>query len=129
METLPPELQIQVCSYLPRADQLTITRTCTSLAAAAKPLLFETLSFHGDDHTSETHMHLRGPCLVELASLESAVDKVRALGITKYVKTFQYSPKIYVEGMLALFIIIKYPLTRVCRVLVRLSRLGRRPAE
>lgn len=128
MEALPPELQIQVCSYLPRADLLTINRTCTSLAAAAKPLLFETLIFHGDDHTNETQVPLRNPRSVELASLESAVDRVRGLGITKYVKTFQYSPKIYVEGMLALFMIIRIPLTRDCRVLVGVSRLGRRPA-
>ncbi|KAJ4983620.1 hypothetical protein SVAN01_10883 [Stagonosporopsis vannaccii] len=105
MERLPAELKTQVCSYLPRVDLLAVTRTCSSLAAAAKPLLFEILTFHGDDQTSDLHMLHRHcdwdgssqlPCYpVELAFLDDAVDKVIELGITKYAKIFQYSPKLY----------------------------------
>lgn len=108
METLPAELQIHIYSYLPRVDLITLTRTCSSLAAAAKPRLFETLTFHGNDRTDHQHILLRHPCdpyeslpcyPVELASLETAIDKVMELGITKYAKTFQYSPRLYIDGM------------------------------
>ncbi|KAH6633776.1 hypothetical protein C7974DRAFT_471837, partial [Boeremia exigua] len=107
MERLPAELQTEVCSYLSRVDLLALSRTCVSLAASAKPFLFETLTFHGDDQVSDQHALLRIPVdstytnftrPVELASLETTIDKAMRLGISKYAKTLQYSPKVYVAN-------------------------------
>jgi hypothetical protein len=72
-----------------------------------KPFLFETLTFHGDAQITRHHLQLRPPCdrthpgpfkSVEVASLKSAIDEVLALDISRYATTFQYSPKLYLDG-------------------------------
>lgn len=107
MESLPSELRIEICSHLPHNDLLSLSRTCGSLAAAAKPFLFEKLTFHGDEEVSQQHRLLRHPRdrtdvgrfkPVELASLESAIVQVIELNLPRYATTLQYSPKLYVEG-------------------------------
>ena len=107
IESLPGELRVEICSHLPHNDLLSLSRTCSLYATAAKPFLFETLTFHGDEEASEQHVQLRHPRdrnnigpfkPVELASLHASIEEVIGLDIAKYATTFQYSPRVYVEG-------------------------------
>lgn len=110
METLPEQLRIEVVSHLPHVDIISLSQTCRSFAAAAKPFLFETLRFHGDPEGTRQHMLYRYQCdrmcpgrskEVELALLEPAINEVMELGIHRYATTFQYSPKYYVDSTLS----------------------------
>lgn len=133
MQYLPGELRTEICSRLPHNDLLSLSRTCGSLAAAAKPFLFETLTFHSDEQASQQHILLRHPRdqenvghfkPVELASMKASIDEVIDLDILKYVTTFQYSPKLYMDGTLPQEVGAMSSLTLEDRVLVAISRMG-----
>lgn len=108
MDSLPGELRVEICSHLPHRDLLSLSRTCGSYAAAAKPFLFETLTFHGDEEASRHHVLLKHPRdrdrvgpfkPVELASLRATIGEVIKLDIPKYSTALQYSPRVYDEGL------------------------------
>ena len=129
----PGELQTEICSYLQFADLLTLSRTNKSLAAAAKPFLFETLTFHGDAEPAKQYLELppvyrwSNPGTlkpIEVAFLDIAIDEVLELDIVGYTKTFQYSPRVYDDGGESRVHDASEGLTVECRLLAEVSRVG-----
>jgi hypothetical protein len=107
MADLPKEVYLEIFSHLPQRYLLSISQTCRSFAALAKPLIFEEVSFAGD--VQQGRYYLEGDQFisvlypgrsktVDMLSLETSVDEIIELGIAPYVKKFKFGPKHYIDG-------------------------------
>ncbi|RYF48362.1 MAG: F-box protein, partial [Cytophagaceae bacterium] len=103
---LSNEIYSEIFSHLPQRHLRLVSQTCRTLAALAKPLLFETLVLHGDPQ-EDRYYHENGRAnviypgrskTVELSALGIAVDELIALDIARHVRCLQFGPKVYVAG-------------------------------
>ncbi|CAI6332050.1 unnamed protein product [Periconia digitata] len=104
MSELPRELYSEIFSYLEQRHLRSVAQTCRDFAALTKPMRFSQLHFHGDAQEDryyvENDQHVSYPGrkqVVEIATIEAAVEDVLSLGIGPYVKQFVFAPKHYVE--------------------------------
>lgn len=110
MDTLSPELVIVILGYLDHCDLLSASRTNRRFRALARNyFLFDVLHLDGAQGMPVYHQR-GGPFgqyvaaprerTVQFSELDSVVDELVEMGIAPLVKTFTFSPRVYVKGAL-----------------------------
>jgi hypothetical protein len=106
MFDLPKELYLEIFSHLPQRHLLSLSLTCRSFAALARPLIFEEISFvgdvqHGRYYSEGDQINVLYPGrskTVDMLSLDANVNELIKLGIAPYVKKLKFGPKYYIDG-------------------------------